>query len=270
MPIEHSVDIKSISHDDLQALDYLVMGHAFALHRELGHFWHERIYQTELARRCREAGFSKVKTEVPIEVSYRDFRKTYYVDLIIDEAIVYELKTVRALTGEHQQQILNYLFLLGGQRGKLINFRRSSVEYRFVSTNIKSAHRFEYTIEDDQWEARDDDSVWLKQTFLELLKEWGVFLDTALFHEAIVYLRGGEQTAVQEMDVWHQGHLLGKQKVPLLNPETAFKISALTRYADCDYYKSHLVRLLKYTSLKTVQWINLNRNQVVFTTVKAI
>ena len=63
-----------------------------------------------MAYRCQKAGFEKVDTEVLIKASYQDFRKFFYVDLLLNDAMVYELKTVKALTGEHHQQTLNYFF----------------------------------------------------------------------------------------------------------------------------------------------------------------
>ena len=81
------------------------------IHNEMGRFWDEKIYRNELADRCQKAGFDQVATEVPIHVSYQDFNKLYSVDLLIDNAVIYELKTAKALTDEHQNQALNYLFI---------------------------------------------------------------------------------------------------------------------------------------------------------------
>ncbi|MCI0446866.1 GxxExxY protein, partial [bacterium] len=130
MPITHGVEIKTISKDDFYLLDYKVMGLAFSIHREMGRFWNETIYQNELADRCQKSGFDKVATEIPIQVSFKDFCKSYYADLLVDNAVIYELKTAQALSGEHRKQTLNYLFLLGMQRGKLINMQPASVEHR--------------------------------------------------------------------------------------------------------------------------------------------
>lgn len=98
MPIRLGVQTKPISCDDFHALDYKVMGIVFSIHRDLGRFWDERIYQNELAYRCKRAGFERVAVEVPIYVSFDDFTKIYKIDLLIDNGI-YELNG----TGSHRR-----------------------------------------------------------------------------------------------------------------------------------------------------------------------
>ena len=216
MPIEHAVKTKFISEDEFHDIDYEVMGLAFSIHSELGRLWNEKIYQNELAFRCQKSGFEKVKTEVPILVSHQDFRKCFYVDLVLDDTVIYELKVVKALAGEHHQQTLNYLFLLGMQHGKLINMHPASVDSRFVSTSLTRQSRFNYKIEDQGWQALDKDSVWFKQTMMSLLDDWGAFLDTTLFYDAIKHFRGGEENVVKKIRVMNGRNALGMQKVHFL------------------------------------------------------
>ena len=77
MPIEIKHDIKRIAEQAFHEIDYQVTGFAFAIHNEFGRLWSEKIYQNELANRCREAGFTNVETEVPLFVSHKDFCKEY-------------------------------------------------------------------------------------------------------------------------------------------------------------------------------------------------
>ncbi|MEA2068095.1 MAG: GxxExxY protein, partial [Verrucomicrobiota bacterium] len=63
MPIECGVEVEAIGQEQFHALDKVVMRHAFDIHNTLGRFCDERIYQKELARRCRAAGLS-VEREV--------------------------------------------------------------------------------------------------------------------------------------------------------------------------------------------------------------
>ena len=107
MPIKSTVMIESISEDDFYLLDHKVMETVFSIHNDLGRFCDEKIYQNELAYRCQAVGFDTVATEVPIQVSFRDFQRLYYLDLLINNRVMYELKTVSALTGEHRKQALN-------------------------------------------------------------------------------------------------------------------------------------------------------------------
>lgn len=265
MPISHGVEVKAISEEDFYFLDYTVMGLAFAIHRELGRFWNEKIYQNELANRCQKAGFEKVATEVPIRVSYKDFHKFYYVDMLIDNAVTYELKTAKALTGEHDKQALNYLFLLGMQRGKLINMQPSSVEHRFVSTRITPEKRYAVRIDDLEWQDLDEDSVWLKHLMTNLVKEWGAFLACSLFDEAICHFRGGEENVFKRIEIRHDSNILGMQKVGMINDEVAFKISSITKGGT--FYGQDLRRFVRFTSLRALQWINFNHDKIVFKTM---
>ena len=56
MPIECSVELQPVGQEGFHAVDKIVMQHAFDIHNTLGRFCDERIYQEELAQRCRDAG----------------------------------------------------------------------------------------------------------------------------------------------------------------------------------------------------------------------
>ncbi|MDW7681502.1 MAG: GxxExxY protein [bacterium] len=265
MPIEFNVDPKLISKRDFYQLDYKITNLAFLIHNEFGRFWNEKIYQRELTRRCREAGFENVIAGLPILISYKGFQKCCYIDLLIDRAAVYELKTVNSLNGEHQRQILNYMFLLGLSHGKLINLRPSSVEYRFVSTTVTPQDRFQFIIDDAKWINLDAESEWLRKTIIELLKEWGAYLSTNLFYQAITFFRGGEENVVQNIKVLSGSEELGYQKMNLLTPKIAFQLSSINK--NCAFYGHHLFRLLNHTNLEAIQWINFCRKRIEFRTI---
>jgi len=265
MPIKHAIKTKLISDEDFHALDYEVMGLVFSVHRELGRLWNEKIYQNELAYHCQKAGVGRVEIEVPIQVTYEGFQKSFYVDMVFDDAAAYELKVVPALTGDHHQQTLHYLFLLGMQHGKLVNFHPASVESRFVSTRLTFESRYDFAIDDQSWLELDEDSLWLRQIINGLLKEWGAFLDTNLFYEAIKHFRGGEEYVVKKIEVMNGEHVLGRQKIHLLNPDVAFKITSITKDEKC--YENHLRQFLCHTTLKAIQWINFNHDQIVCKTI---
>ena len=94
MPFEVKANFREISKEDFYQRDYKIMSLAFSIHNGFGRFWDEKIYQKELMYRCEDAGFVNVASGVPILVSYKDFQKYYYIDLLIDNAMVYELKTI--------------------------------------------------------------------------------------------------------------------------------------------------------------------------------
>ena len=265
MPISHNIQPQPISDDEFGSLDYEVMELAFAVHHDFGKLCNEKPYQNELAHRCGESGFAPVSTEEKIVVSHGDFEKEYYIDLLIRNAAVYELKTVSALTGEHHKQVLNYLLLVGLRHGKLVNMRPPSVESRFATTRLTPERRCVFTVRDQQWQNLDEDSRWLRDTMVELLSDWGAFLSVDLFYEALVHYRGGKDKVVQLIELTSNGRPLGKQKAHLLNPGIAFRISAVTE--DIASYECHLRRFLRLTSLRAIQWINMNHHDIEFRTL---
>ena len=98
-----------------------------------------------------------------------------------------------------------------------------------------------------------------------LVKEWGAFLDSNLFTEAVTHFFGGEDHVISPIPIIEGDRTLGLQKVRLLNPKTSFTISATTK--NIDYYRSHIKRFLDHTPLKAVQWVNFNQHKIEFRTV---
>jgi GxxExxY protein len=263
MPISIKVQTKAISIDEFHAIDYKVMGIIFSIHRALGRFWNEKIYQKELAYRCKNAGLDAA-TEIPILVSYGGYSRIYKIDILINN-IVYEIKTAQNLTGEHELQTINYLLLSELKHGKLVNMRSPSVQHRFVSTNLTMEKRFDFIIDDDGYQELDQGSIWLRQLFKNLISEWGVFLELSLFNDAIVYLGGGEDKIVKEILVRDNAHCMGIQKFHMISTDVAFKISAIKK--DEQHYENFFRRCFHYTSLKAIHWFNFKHETVVMKTI---
>ena len=241
------------------------MEFVFAIHNELGRFLDEKIYQNELCRRCEDAGIESVASEVAIAVSHGTFTKEYYVDIVINESVPYELKTATMLTAEHRKQTLNYVLLMAVKHGKLVNMGAPSVQYEFVSTSLTPEARRQFTVDAGQWVKLSEDCEWFRETLHGLLTDWGVFLDIQLFYEAIVHFRGGEDDAIRSTKVMSDGCEIGRQKVHVLNPEIAFRLSAIT--SDTTFYEQHLRRLLRHTPLQAIQWVNFDQHRVVMRTI---
>jgi hypothetical protein len=72
MPIHVAVPLRVFDQDGFHAVDRRVTGLAFDIHNEFGRYLDERLYQGELARRCRLAGLG-VERELPITASFDDF-----------------------------------------------------------------------------------------------------------------------------------------------------------------------------------------------------
>lgn len=265
MPIQVPVKINGLSAQEFEELDYRLMGHAYASQNQLGRFCDECAYQADLKARLLANGFRSVLAEVPITVTHRDFSKKYFLDLAADHAL-YELKTDAALVGEHETQLFNYMFLLGIQRAKLLNFRPLKVQGRLISTSLTQEERRRFTIKTSSWRDLAPNCSQLHQIMLELLQDWGSFLDFALYQEALVHFLGGPINIERQVELRREVVPLGRQRMLMHAPEIAFRITAYTE--NQSHIESHLRRLLALTDLKGVQWINLNHSQIEFTTIQ--
>jgi GxxExxY protein len=259
MPVSIPFALKSIDQNSFAKLDFEVMRHAFECQNDLGQLCEEGIYQQDLRHRLTCSGIPAF-TEVPITVTHRDFTKTYWLDLAIDNSAIYELKTASALIGDHEAQLLNYLFLCGSHHGKLINFRRSKVEARFVNAPASYADRSNLLINADRWSARDQTDEKFLNTIFELTKNWGWGLDLALYAEALIHFAGGELAVAQRLPLKRGGVALGNQLFHLLSDDTAFRLTALNDRFDA--HEKQLVSLLKLSPLRRMHWINMARGRV--------
>lgn len=260
MPVSSSVSMGKLSTDELRDLDYRVMRHAFDSQNELGRLADERIYQADLATRLRSEGL-KVSREVEIRLSHGNFCKSLLLDLIVAEQAVYEIKVVKAITSAHTGQLLTYLHLLDLPRGKLINFRSVNVESQFVNAPLDSAQRCSFSINDIEF-AGDDR---FREMVVDLLVDWGTSLTLSLYHEALVSLLGGIEAVEVMLPINRNGVFLGTQRFHLASPQTAFKLTAMNR--ETSSYRSQLARLIQFSPLRAVHWINIAYHDVTLITI---
>jgi GxxExxY protein len=266
MPIQTKIPVKRVSQTDFHALNETVMDAAFRIHSRLGRFCNEKIYQNALLEECLSGGFPISHKEVEIQVSHKDFLKSYFIDLLVEQGIIYETKTAEAFTEAHRRQVLHYLMLVGLLHGTLLNFRTQSLQHEFVSTQLTPEKRAAFTIHDADWLMVDAMSRQLKDLVIELLRDWGAFLDTSLNTEAATHFLGGSEKIITPIEIIHDGTVLGTQNMRMLNSRTAFKITAATK--NIKYYHKDLVRFLSHTNLHSLQWINLNHHKIEFRTLR--
>jgi len=264
MPISCPFPVRPIGQEEFTRLDYQVMRLAYDSQNALGRLGDEGIYQNDLAARITASGLAQVRQEVPITVSHRDFVKVYRLDLVINDSSVYELKAESNLVPEHDSQLLNYLFLRESQHGKLVNFRPAKVQSRFVNNNITAEARRDLEVEFSRW--REDDAG-LQPILLELLEDWGGFLELPLYLAAMTHFFGGEEKVVRMLPLSRDGFSLGNQRFHLLSDQVAFRLTAMS--GETDDYESQLKSLLRHSPLSAIQWINMARHKIQFVTIKA-
>jgi GxxExxY protein len=107
-----------------------VIGCAFAVANALGTGFLERIYENALAHELTKAGLV-VEQQIAIRVEYDDVTVGSYVaGLLVENAVLVEVKVVRALDTNHDAQCLNYLRATGLTVCLLMNFANPRLEIR--------------------------------------------------------------------------------------------------------------------------------------------
>ena len=96
---------------------------AFDLHKEIGPGLLESVYEVLLAGMLRDQGLDVVRQK-PIPISFRGvlFAEGFRADLVVDNLVLVELKSIDALARVHRKQVLTYLRLSNLKLGLLINF----------------------------------------------------------------------------------------------------------------------------------------------------
>jgi GxxExxY protein len=101
----------------------IIVDSAIAVHRELGPGLLESVYEVVLAYELRQRGLS-VERQIPIPIRYKDmtFDEAFRADLVVDEKVILELKSVERVSEAHKKQVQTYLRLTGCKLGFLLNF----------------------------------------------------------------------------------------------------------------------------------------------------
>ena len=107
----------------LDGITQRIIGAAIEVHKTVGPGLLESAYQACLAFELRQLGLN-VEEQVPLPVIYKDVKLEcgYRMDLVVENAIVVEIKAVEALAPIHDAQLLSYLRLSGKRVGLLMNF----------------------------------------------------------------------------------------------------------------------------------------------------
>jgi len=113
-----------------EALTAKALEACFEVAKELGAGYLETIYEKALLIALREKGLA-AKAQCPLTVKFRGHVVgEFYADILLEDKVIVELKAVRALTPEHQAQLINYLNATGIEVGLLVNFGNPRLEYK--------------------------------------------------------------------------------------------------------------------------------------------
>jgi GxxExxY protein len=101
----------------------IIVDCAVRLHMELGPGLLESVYETLLVHLLQEAGLN-VERQVPIPIRFHgiQFDEGFRADVIVEDKVILELKSIESVSNAHKKQVLTYLKLTGKKLGYLLNF----------------------------------------------------------------------------------------------------------------------------------------------------
>ena len=115
------------AHSDLTSK---IIGCAYEVHKELGPGFLEKVYEAALLHELRSQGL-RAEAQSPIPVRYKGaVVGDYFADILVEGAVVVEIKASEALSSIHEAQLLHYLKASGIEVGLLMNFGRPSVQVK--------------------------------------------------------------------------------------------------------------------------------------------
>lgn len=110
-------------------ISYAIRGSAFKVHTNLGPGLLESVYETALGYELQKEGFN-VLSQLGVPLVYEDINmeQGFRLDLLVNNKVIVEVKSVDNLLDVHHKQLLTYLKLTNKKLGLLINFNVSSLK----------------------------------------------------------------------------------------------------------------------------------------------
>jgi len=107
-----------------------IIGCAYHVYNKMGFGFLESVYEKCLLIELRKAGLT-VKPQQPINVRYDDVIVGEFIaDIVVEDTIILELKSVRRIIKAHEMQLVNYLVATGKPVGLVLNFGEKKVEVK--------------------------------------------------------------------------------------------------------------------------------------------
>ena len=111
-------------------LSYKIIELALEVHNELGCGFLEKVYENALMILLDREGIP-AKQQAPADVYFQNkVVGQYFADILVDNKIILELKTIEAIANVHKAQVLNYLRATGIKLGLILNFAKPRFEYK--------------------------------------------------------------------------------------------------------------------------------------------
>ena len=116
--------------EELNKITAAIIGAAIEVHKHLGPGLLESAYRECLRYGLLERGYIALQ-EVPLPLTYKGLKLEcgYRIDLLVNNAVIVEVKSVSDLAPIHDAQLLSYLKIYGGKLGLLLNFNGKIPKY---------------------------------------------------------------------------------------------------------------------------------------------
>ena len=125
---------------DVNELTYKIQGAVFEVNRVLGPGFLEKVYENALLVELKRQGIN-AESQVPVNVYYKDSLVGEYIaDILVENRVILELKTVEKIEKIHEAQLLHYLKATGIQIGFIVNFRHTKAEVKRLVLNLPEGH----------------------------------------------------------------------------------------------------------------------------------
>lgn len=113
---------------ELNELTFRIRGIIFEVHNALGPGLLESVYEAALVYELAQAALP-FKTQLGIPVNYKEIKLElgFRLDILVDNMVIIEVKSVEVLHGVHKKQLLTYLKLADKKLGILVNFNVSKL-----------------------------------------------------------------------------------------------------------------------------------------------
>jgi len=111
----------------------IILDRSLKIHKALGPGLFESVHEEILVYELSKAGLSTiVQSTVPVKYDGKKFDKGFRADIIVEEKVLIELKSVDRIVDVHEKQVLTYLKLTGIKLGLLINFNEKLLKDGFM------------------------------------------------------------------------------------------------------------------------------------------
>ena len=110
-------------------LSYIIRGAIFKVYNNLDPGLFESVYETSLAHELIKEGLN-VRSQVPLPLVYDTIKLElgFRIDLLVEDKVIIEVKSIDALGEIHHKQLLTYLTLAKKKLGLLVNFNTAEID----------------------------------------------------------------------------------------------------------------------------------------------